>query len=177
MLSSCNCSVWFDQSSKKRKWASVVLEDIEISKGFLELEPRIDLPEREKKMPRSWKQLPMLWGTRSSNDFEAFRNVRVDSYKTKVETSSSSKGDIAFCEKLNMACGNPRNPIPRAMAPSSRSNDAFPIMDFGSPFHFSDTSAVQKPNPLEEIERQQDGGDDVVPGEDPSQMLNCHQIW
>jgi AP-1-like factor len=59
-------------------------------------------------------------------------------------------------------------------------NDAFPIADFGSPFHFGDTPAVQKPNPLEEVERQQDGvdqDDEVVPGEDPAQLLNCHKIW
>ncbi|KAJ4359485.1 DNA-binding transcription factor yap1 [Didymosphaeria variabile] len=56
-------------------------------------------------------------------------------------------------------------------------NDAFPIADYGSPFHFGDTPAVQKPNPLEEIERIQDGDDEVVPGDDPAQLLNCHKIW
>ena len=144
----------------------------------------------------------------------------------------NSEGEITFCEKLNMACGNPRNPIPRAKSlsdakPSAGAtktpapaiepsgfdffanqnggnfdptlfgdyrdsqnaivgdgdftngffNDAFPIADFGSPFHFGDTPAVQKPNPLEEIERVQDADDEVVPGDDPSQLLNCHKIW
>lgn len=143
----------------------------------------------------------------------------------------NSEGEITFCEKLNMACGNPRNPIPRAMSQSDGKptpapaktpgtdvsgldffanqnggqfepslfgdyrdsqnaivgdgdfsggffNEAFPITDFGSPFHFGDTPAVQKANPLEEIERLQDGVDDeVVPGEDPTQLLNCHKIW
>ncbi|CAI6313124.1 unnamed protein product [Periconia digitata] len=56
-------------------------------------------------------------------------------------------------------------------------NDAFPMADFGSPFHFGDTPAVPKSNPLEEIERLQEGEDEVVPGEDVSQMLNCHKIW
>jgi len=51
------------------------------------------------------------------------------------------------------------------------------MADFGSPFHFGDTPAIQKPNPLEEIERLQDGEEEVVPGEDTSQMLNCHKIW
>jgi AP-1-like factor len=142
-----------------------------------------------------------------------------------------SEGEITFCEKLNMACGNPRNPVPRAMSQSDISppavslpktpaadvngidffanqnggqfdpalfgdyrdsqaaivgdgdftggffNDAFPLADFGSPFHFGDTPAVQKSNPLEEIERLQDGEDEVVPGEDVTQMLNCHKIW
>jgi AP-1-like factor len=147
----------------------------------------------------------------------------------------NSEGEVTFCEKLNMACGNPRNPIPRAMSSSDTRtppagpaktpapdvgtnfngldffanqnggqfdpalfgdyresqaaivgdgdftngffNDAFPIADFGSPFHFGDTPAVQKSNPLEEIEHMQDGDEEVVPGEDVSQMLNCHKIW
>ncbi|KAF2193517.1 PAP1-domain-containing protein [Zopfia rhizophila CBS 207.26] len=158
-------------------------------------------------------------------------NNLVDTITDGYVCHGNSEGEITFCEKLNMACGNPRNPIPRAMSQSDAKpspapgktpaadvngidffanqnggqfdptlfgdyrdsqnaivgegdftggffNDAFPITDFGSPFHFGDTPAVQKPNPLEEVERQQDGGDDeVVPGEDPSQMLNCHKIW
>ncbi|KAF2706248.1 AP1-like transcription factor [Pleomassaria siparia CBS 279.74] len=145
----------------------------------------------------------------------------------------NSEGEITFCEKLNMACGNPRNPIPRAMSQSDAHlspaapvktpapaadvnsidffanqnggqfdptlfgdyrdsqnaivgdgeftggffNEAFPVADFGSPFHFGDTPVVQKSNPLEEIERIQDGDEEVVPGEDTTQMLNCHKIW
>ncbi|KAF1832234.1 PAP1-domain-containing protein [Decorospora gaudefroyi] len=56
-------------------------------------------------------------------------------------------------------------------------NDAFLNTGFGSPFHFGDTPAVQKSNPLEEIERIQDGDDEVVPGEDVNSLLNCHKIW
>jgi len=56
-------------------------------------------------------------------------------------------------------------------------NDAFMNTGYGSPFHFGDTPAVQKPNPLEEIERIQDGEDEVVPGDDINSMLNCHKIW
>jgi AP-1-like factor len=146
----------------------------------------------------------------------------------------NSDGEITFCEQLNMACGNPRNPVPRAMSQSDANpppagttktpaadssgingldffanqnggqfdpslfgeyrdtqnaivgdgdftngffNDAFPLTDYGSPFHFGDTPAVQKSNPLEEIERVQEADDEVVPGEDVSQMLNCHKIW
>lgn len=37
---------------------------------------------------------------------------------------SGSDGEISFCEKLNMACGNPRNPVPRALSKSSSSNGA-----------------------------------------------------
>ncbi|KAF2494685.1 PAP1-domain-containing protein [Lophium mytilinum] len=148
--------------------------------------------------------------------------------------SGNPEGEVTFCDKLNMACGNSRNPIPRAMSQSNATpaaaaankspatdlngidffanqnggqfdptlfgdyresqaaivgdgdftggffNDAFPLADFGSPFNFGDnnTPAVQKSNPLEEIERIQDGIDDeVVPGEDPAQLLNCHKIW
>jgi len=131
-----------------------------------------------------------------------------------------------------MACGNPRNPMPRAMSqsddkpspavlpaksptPASNGidyfanqnggqfdptlfgeyrdtqnaivgdgdftggffNDAFLNTGYGSPFHFGDTPAVQKPNPMEEIERAQDGDDEVVPGEDVNSLLNCHKIW
>lgn len=56
-------------------------------------------------------------------------------------------------------------------------NDAFLNTGYGSPFHFGDTPAVQKTNPLEEIERIQDGEDEVVPGEDVNSLLNCHKIW
>jgi len=144
----------------------------------------------------------------------------------------NSEGEVLFCEKLNMACGNPRNPMPRAMSqsndksspavlpaksptPAANSidyfanqnggqfdptlfgeyrdtqnaivgdgdftggffNDAFLNTGYASPFHFGDTPAVQKTNPLEEIERAQDGEDEVVPGEDVNSLLNCHKIW
>ena len=154
----------------------------------------------------------------------------LDSITDGYVCHGNSEGEITFCEKLNMACGNPRNPIPRAKSQSDAIspagatktpapepigfdffanqnggnfdptlfgeyrdsqnaivgdgdftngffNDAFPLADYGSPFHFGDTPAIQKPNPLEEIERIQDGDDEVVPGDDPSQLLNCHKIW
>ena len=31
----------------------------------------------------------------------------------------SAEGELTFCDKLNMACGNPNNPIPRTMSESS----------------------------------------------------------
>ncbi|KAH8730776.1 transcription factor PAP1-domain-containing protein [Phaeosphaeriaceae sp. PMI808] len=145
----------------------------------------------------------------------------------------NSEGEVLFCEKLNMACGNPRNPVPRTMSMSNDRkspavitttksptpllngidyfanqnggqfdptlfgeyrdtqtaivgdgdftggffNDAFLNAGYGSPFHFGDTPAVQKSNPLEEIEHLQDGEDEVVPGDDINAMLNCHKIW
>lgn len=159
-------------------------------------------------------------------------NQQVDTITDGYVCHGNSEGEVLFCEKLNMACGNPRNPVPRAMSqsddkpslavlpaksptPASNSidyfatpnggqfdptlfgeyrdtqnaivgdgdftggffNDAFLNTGYGSPFHFGDTPAIQKPNPLEEIERIQDGEDEVVPGEDVNSMLNCHKIW
>jgi AP-1-like factor len=158
-------------------------------------------------------------------------NNPADSIAEGYVCHGNSEGEVTFCEKLNMACGNPRNPVPRAMSSSNAKpaaapaktpatdvngidffanqnggqfdptlfgdyrdtnsaivgdgdftggffNEAFPVSDFGSPFHFGDTPAVQKPNPLEAIERAQDGEEEeVVPGEDTTQMLNCHKIW
>jgi len=161
----------------------------------------------------------------------------------------NSEGEVSFCEKLNMACGNPRNPVPRAMsvsngtpapaatatistttnvaAPNSSNhvngidwlsnqnggqfdpllfgdyrdsqaaivgdgdftggffNDAFSMPDLGnvgSPFNFGDRSTpapTSKPNPIEAMEKLQDGLDDdeVVPADDRSQMMSCHNIW
>ena len=156
---------------------------------------------------------------------------QVDSLADGYVCRGNSEGEVLFCEKLNMACGNPRNPVPRAMSQSDDNpptvlpaksptplpngidyfanqnggqfdpalfgeyrdtqnaivgdgdftggffNDAFLNTSYGSPFHFGDTPADQKPNPLEEIERIQDGEDEVVPGEDINSMLNCHKIW
>jgi AP-1-like factor len=31
-------------------------------------------------------------------------------------TSACGEGELTFCDKLNMACGNPNNPIPRTMS-------------------------------------------------------------
>jgi len=64
-------------------------------------------------------------------------------------------------------------------------NDAFGFPDINSPFNFGDSSGltpvatINKPNPLEQVEKIQDGveDDEVVPGEDPAQMLSCHKIW
>ncbi|KAI4619958.1 hypothetical protein J4E80_004483 [Alternaria sp. BMP 0032] len=159
-------------------------------------------------------------------------NQQLDTIKDGYVCHGNSEGEVLFCEKLNMACGNPRNPMPRAMSQSDDKpspavlaaksptpavngidyfanqnggqfdptlfgeyrdtqnaivgdgdftggffNDAFLNTGYGSPFHFGDTPAVQKTNPLEEIERIQDGEDEVVPGEDVNSLLNCHKIW
>jgi hypothetical protein len=41
----------------------------------------------------------------------------------------------------------------------------------------SPVTPVRRPNPLDEIERIQDGEDEVVPGEDIDSMLKRHDIW
>jgi AP-1-like factor len=159
-------------------------------------------------------------------------NQQVDTIADGYVCHGNTEGEVLFCEKLNMACGNPRNPMPRALSQSDEKsspavlpakspppaansidyfanqnggqfdptlfgeyrdtqnaivgdgeftggffNDAFLNTGYGSPFHFGDTPAVQKSNPLEEIERLQDGDDEVVPGEDVNSLLNCHKIW
>lgn len=57
-------------------------------------------------------------------------------------------------------------------------DDAFPLPDLGSPSHnyneMMDPSAHKK-NPLADIEKLDE--DEVVPGEDQSQMLSCNKIW
>jgi len=165
-----------------------------------------------------------------------------------------TEGEVSFCEKLNMACGNIRNPVPRANSQSNGTspgvatsntattpatstsnnissitdpvkgfdwfanqnggqfdpvlfgdyrepqsaivgdgdftggffNDAMPTVDLSSPFNWADltaptglTPAVQKPNPLEQADAIQAGTDEdeVVPGDDPNQLLSCHKIW
>ncbi|KAI9691114.1 MAG: DNA-binding transcription factor yap1 [Bathelium mastoideum] len=160
----------------------------------------------------------------------------------------NSEGEVAFCESLNMACGNPRNPVPRAKSlsngtpafptpidlnvsmatnataptpaksPAAEVNgidwlanqngggfdpvlfgdyresqdaivgggeftggffsDAFGLPELGSPSTFVQDHAAQN-NLMSEIEKAQNGMDDeeMVPGDDPSQMLNCNNIW
>ncbi|OJD33949.1 bzip transcription factor (ap-1) [Diplodia corticola] len=147
----------------------------------------------------------------------------------ELSCAVTTEGETTFCEKLNMACGNPRNPIPRALSDSNGTpaatsntndsfgidwlasqnnnqfnpslfgdyrepqtavvgdgdftggffNEAFPTADFGSPFNFDNQSpGISKSNPMESIDKIQDGDDDeVVPGEDPNSLLSCHKIW
>ena len=173
------------------------------------------------------------------------------------ETGNGTKvGEASFCDKLNMACGDSENPVPRAMSLPKTSdinvpsvatstsvignatfepvtgpdatfkgidwlaqqnggqfepmlfgdyrdsqaaivgdgdftggffNDALPMTDFASPFNWDlGTSVntfsppVQKTNPLEQADLVQSGADEeeeVVPGEDTSNMLSCNKVW
>ena len=130
--------------------------------------------------------------------------------------NSVSEGELTFCEKLNMACGNANNPIPRTMSESTAGtfneagidfngidwfaqqngnqfdpqlfgdyrepqenilsgegfndsffNDAFPLPEFASPFNTA--TSPRKDKQVEEEE--------VVPGDDRSQLLTCNSIW
>jgi AP-1-like factor len=59
-------------------------------------------------------------------------------------------------------------------------NDAFPLPDLGSPFRNLDDVAsppAPKKDLVAEIDGKLDEDDEVVPGEDKSQMLDCTKIW
>jgi len=59
-------------------------------------------------------------------------------------------------------------------------NDAFPSPDLGSPFqNLNDppSSSAPKKDLVSEIDRRLDDDDEVVPGEDTSQMMTCTKIW
>ncbi|EAW06606.1 putative bZIP transcription factor AP-1/Yap1 [Aspergillus clavatus NRRL 1] len=60
-------------------------------------------------------------------------------------------------------------------------DDAFPLPDLGSPSH-NLTEVVKQPAPpkkdlIAEIDSRLEEDDEVVPGEDKSQMLTCSKIW
>jgi AP-1-like factor len=42
----------------------------------------------------------------------------------------SGKGELTFCDKLNMACGNPNNPIPRTMTESGVTSGNLDVANF-----------------------------------------------
>jgi AP-1-like factor len=141
---------------------------------------------------------------------------------------ASIEGELTFCEKLNMACGNPNNPIPRTMSEpgvNSGTNktpaldvngidwfaqqngnqfdpqlfgdyrepqenilsneafsdsfftDAFALPDFNSPFNVAPSPVPPKKDTVEQMDEKQNEDDEVVPGEDRSQMLSCNTIW
>jgi AP-1-like factor len=60
-------------------------------------------------------------------------------------------------------------------------DDAFPLPDLGSPSHnLSEATkqpAAPKKNLIAEIDSKLDEDEEVVPGEDKSQMLTCNKIW
>lgn len=142
--------------------------------------------------------------------------------------TTSGEGELTFCEKLNMACGNPNNPVPRTMSKSgvtpgnpetttsdfvgidwfAQQNgnqfdpqlfgdyrepqdnilageafsdsffaDAYALPDFNSPFNVAPSPAASKKDLVAQIDEKQNDDEEVVPGEDPSQLLTCNTIW
>ena len=58
-------------------------------------------------------------------------------------------------------------------------NDAFPLPDLGSPSH-NFTELANQPTPKKDLVSEMDkkaDAEEVVPGEDKSQMLSCTKIW
>ena len=45
------------------------------------------------------------------------------------ERTTSGEGELTFCEKLNMACGNPNNPVPQTMSETISGNPETPVFD------------------------------------------------
>lgn len=137
--------------------------------------------------------------------------------------------ETTFCEKLSMACGNPKNPIPKAARlvappttnpsmkpPTDYSTDATnwlsqqnggifdpvffgdyrdPVNDINSGIsmsYFDDASftvptfadlgsPLNLPHsanlPPDDQGSDQDEEEEVVPADDPKQMLSCNKIW
>lgn len=134
------------------------------------------------------------------------------------ERTTNSEGELTFCEKLNMACGNSNNPIPRTISESTTGtfhepgfdingidwfaqqngnqfdpqlfgdyrepqenilandfsdgffNDAFSMPEFNSPYNTATSPATSRKDKAVDEE-------EVVPADDPSQLLTCNTIW
>jgi len=55
--------------------------------------------------------------------------------------------------------------------------EAYSVPDFNSPFNAVQSPPVAKKDLVQQIEDKQNETEEVVPGEDRSQMLNCNTIW
>jgi len=55
--------------------------------------------------------------------------------------------------------------------------DAFALGDFTSPFNVAPSPALPKTDLVAQIDQKQNEEEEVVPGEDTSQMLSCNTIW
>ncbi|KAI9054300.1 hypothetical protein LZ554_001468 [Drepanopeziza brunnea f. sp. 'monogermtubi'] len=159
-------------------------------------------------------------------------NKPLDSSLTTIgeENTVSGEGMPTFCDKLNMACGDSQNPIPRLLSEpiavsetfnpppfdfngidwfaqqnnnqfdpqlfgdyrESQDNilqneafgdsfftDSFALGDFASPFNMAPSPAPSKKGLVDQIDMEQnkEEAEEVVPGEDRAQMLNCNTIW
>jgi AP-1-like factor len=157
---------------------------------------------------------------------------KADATLTTIGEENSSttpvEGELTFCDKLNMACGNPDNPVPRTMSKSGVNSgnsdnaafdvngidwfaqqngnqfdpqlfgdyrepqdnilsvegfsdsfftDAYALPEFNSPFNIAPSPAPAKKDLVAQIDEAQNDDEEVVPGEDPSQLLSCNTIW
>ncbi|CZS97441.1 related to AP1-like transcription factor [Rhynchosporium agropyri] len=159
-------------------------------------------------------------------------NKSLDSTLTTIGEEHSAadttgEGEHTFCDKLNMACGNPNNPVPQTLSETGANSgnfgtpafdtngidwfaqqnnnqfdpqlfgdyrepqdnilssetygdtffsDAF-ALDFTSPFNMAPSPAPPKKDLVAQIDEKQNEEDEVVPGEDTTQMLSCNTIW
>jgi len=55
--------------------------------------------------------------------------------------------------------------------------DAFALPEFASPFNMAPSPVPPKKDLVAQIDEKQNEDDEVVPGEDTSQMLTCNTIW
>jgi AP-1-like factor len=159
-------------------------------------------------------------------------NKPLDSSLTTIgeEHTVSGEGMPTFCDKLNVACGDSQNPIPRVLSEpfagsgtfnppafdvngidwfaqqnnnqfdpqlfgdyrESQDNilqneafgdsfftDAFAFGDFATPFNMAPSPTPPKKGLVDQIDMEQnkDEVEEVVPGEDRTQMLSCNTIW
>jgi AP-1-like factor len=144
------------------------------------------------------------------------------------QSGTLCEGELTFCDKLNMACGNPNNPVPRTMSefginagnfdnPAFDINgidwfaqqngnqfdpqlfgdyrepqenilaseaftdnffsEAYTLPDFNSPYNMPPSPAPPKKELVQQIDEKQTEEEEVVPGEDRTQMLTCNTIW
>lgn len=56
-------------------------------------------------------------------------------------------------------------------------SEAWPLPDFHSPFNAAQSPAPPKKDLVQQIDEKQNEEEEVVPGEDTSQMLSCNTIW
>jgi len=55
----------------------------------------------------------------------------VESTLTTIGEEKTNEGELTFCDKLNMACGNSKNPVPRLMSASDTGNlSTNPLFDY-----------------------------------------------
>jgi len=54
----------------------------------------------------------------------------IESTLTTIGEEKTNEGELTFCDKLNMACGNSKQPIPRTMSKGDSGDFANQVFDF-----------------------------------------------